>query len=144
MPDYNKVGLLAISGGRILLCRKNTLSSKLILPGGCLEANESPMECLAREIREELGENTQAMNLSYIGTYEELAASEDPAVHKTLRVELYRGEIVGDPIPSSEIVELVWFGADSDRSQLTPILTHKILPDLLARGVLAWCNHLVE
>ena len=38
----------------------------------------------------------------------------------------------------AEIAELVWFGPDSDRRDLTPILLNRILPNLIARTVLPW------
>ncbi len=135
MADYHKIGLLVVREGRILLCRKNTLSGKLILPGGTLEAGESAMECLARELREELGEVT-ARDVVFVGSYEDRAATPDPNDYKTVRIELYQGELTGEPVASSEIVELVWFGPDSDKSQLTPILVNKIFPDLVARKVI--------
>lgn len=137
MADYNKIGLLTLRGDRFLMCRKSHTTSLLILPGGCLEAGESSMECLSREIREELGDVT-LKNVAYVGTYQDRAATDDPAVHKTLHMELYRGEIEGSPVASSEIVELVWFGPDSDRAQLTPIFLNKILPDLIRRRILPW------
>ena len=55
MADYEKAGLLVVREGRILLCRKSHSTSKLILPGGCLEPGESATQCLAREIREGRG-----------------------------------------------------------------------------------------
>jgi len=137
VADYNKIGLLTLRGDRLLMCRKSHTTSLLILPGGCLEAEESPMECLSREIREELGDVT-VRNAEYIGTYRDRAATDDPSVHKTLHMELYRGEIEGTPVASSEIVELVWFGPDSDRALLTPIFLNKILPDLIRRRILPW------
>lgn len=135
--DYDKTGLLVVRDNTILLCRKRSLTSKLILPGGCIEAGESPLDCLRREVREELGE-VIVENLEYIATYSDAAASDDPSVRKTVQIRLYRGEIVGEPVASSEIVELVWFGADSDRNQLSPILVNKILPDLIDRNILSW------
>jgi hypothetical protein len=57
---------------------------------------------------------------------------------KTLRIALYRGDLVGEPRPSGEIAELVWFGPESDRGSLTPICINRILPDLLARRILPW------
>ena len=137
MADYNKVGLLVVRNHRLLLCRKNHSTSQLILPGGCIEPGESPMECLAREIREELGEVSVA-NLEYVGTYRDLAASDDPAIRKTVEIQLHRGKLIGDPVASSEIAELVWFGPDSDRRQLSPILVNQILPDLIRRKLLMW------
>jgi ADP-ribose pyrophosphatase YjhB (NUDIX family) len=137
MADFNKVGLVVLQGDRILLCRKDRDTSKLILPGGRREAGESDLDCLTREIAEELGD-VVLTHVEYIGTYEDRAALDDPTVVKTLRMALYRGELTGTPTPSSEITKLVWFGPDSDRQQLTPIFLNRVLPDLIARKILPW------
>ena len=136
-PDYDKVGLLAIRDGRILLCRKKHTTALLILPGGCKEAGESAAQCLDRELREELGE-VRTGRVEYIGTYEDRAAGSPDAMPKTVRIELYRGDLVGEPAPHAEIKELVWFGADDDRGQLSPSIVNKILPDLIHRRILNW------
>lgn len=133
-PDYDKVALLAIRGNCILLCRKKHTTALLILPGGCLEPGESAAQCLNRELREELGD-VRIDNVEYVGTYTDRAAGAET---KTVRIELYRAELVGDPAPHSEIKELVWFGEPDDRAQLAPSIVNKILPDLIARGLLAW------
>jgi 8-oxo-dGTP diphosphatase len=137
MADINKIGALILRGDRILLCRKNRDTSRLILPGGRIEPGESDRECLVREIREELGAVTLGRT-EYVGTYEDQASMDDPNVVKRLRISLYRGELSGEPTPCVEIRELVWFGPDSDRSALTPILANRILPDLRARNILPW------
>lgn len=137
MADINKVGALILRDDRILLCRKDRDTSKLILPGGRVEPGESDAECLSRELREELGD-VALDRPEYLGTYEDRAALDDPTAVKTLRLTLYRGDLRGTPTPSSEISELVWFGPHSDRTQLTPVFINWILPDLLARGILLW------
>jgi len=137
VADFNKVGALILRDDRLLLCRKNRDTSKLILPGGRVEAGESDVDCLTRELREELGE-VVLRNVEYVGTYEDRAAFDDPAVVKTLRIALYRGDMVGAPTPASEITEIIWFGPDSDVAELTPIFLNRILPDLLSRGILSW------
>jgi putative protease len=134
VADYNKIGLIALRGGRLLLCRKKRSTGLLILPGGCLEPGESPLQCLARELREELGE-VAATGFQYVGAYTDQAAG-DPA--KTVHIELYRGELQGAPVASSEIAELVWFGELDDWARLAPSLVNHILPDLLSRGLLPW------
>jgi 8-oxo-dGTP diphosphatase len=134
-PDYHKVGLLVIRDGRMLLCRKKHTTALLILPGGCFEPGETASQCLDRELREELGE-VRVDRVEFIGTYTDIAAGTGPL--KTVRIELYHGALLGDPAPHSEIKELVWFGEKDDRRQLSPSLVNKILPDLIARGVLAW------
>ena len=133
-PDYDKVGLLTVRDGRILLCRKKHTTSLLILPGGCYEEGECASECLNRELREELG-NVRIDEADYVGTYMDVAAGPSG---KTVRIELYRADLIGDPVPHAEIRELVWFGRDDDRAQLSPSIVNKILPDLIGRGILAW------
>jgi 8-oxo-dGTP diphosphatase len=134
VADYNKIGLLTLRDGRLLLCRKKHTTSLLILPGGCLEPGESALACLERELREELGD-VSVTNLEYLGAYSDVAAGN---AGKTVHIELYRGDLAGDPQPHSEILELVWFAASDDRSQLSPSLVNRILPDLVSRSILPW------
>ena len=135
MADFDKVGLLAIRDGKILLCRKKSHTSLLILPGGCREQGESSMDCLIREVREELGD-VELAALEFVGLYSDFAAGSGGT--KTVRIELYRGELIGQPAPHSEIAELVWFGEDGDWEGLAPSMANKILPDLLKSGILPW------
>jgi 8-oxo-dGTP diphosphatase len=130
----DKVGLLTIRDNKVLLCRKKRGTPLLILPGGKREAGESSLECLARELREELGDVT-AVSPELIGVYTHAAAG-DP--EKILRIELYRAGLTGEPHAESEIGELVWFGPEDDRAMLAPSLAELILPDLIAHGLLTW------
>ena len=137
MADYDKVGLLAVREGRILLCRKKHKTSALILPGGCREPGESSLDCLAREVQEELGE-VEVSSVEYVGSYADRAAGGDAEPPKTVQIELYQAELIGDPVARSEIAELTWFGEQDDRTRLAPSIANKILPDLLGRGILRW------
>ena len=130
----DKVGLLLIRDGRVLLCRKKRGTSLLILPGGKREAGESSLECLARELREELGD-VVAVAPELVDVYMYAAAG---AAGKTVRIELYRAELEGEPHAQSEIGELVWFRAGEDWSALAPSLAAVIFPDLMARGILKY------
>jgi 8-oxo-dGTP diphosphatase len=133
MVDFHKAGLLHLKDGRVLLCRKKHSTSLLILPGGTLERGETAEECLRRECREELGE-VEVSNLQYLGRYESPAAGQEG---KTVRIELYAGDLEGLPAAHSEIQDLVWFGPLDDAELLAPSLRNVIFPDLRRRGLIA-------
>jgi 8-oxo-dGTP diphosphatase len=138
MADHHKAGLLHLKDGRVLLCRKKYTTSLLILPGGALERGETPEDCLRRECREELGE-VELSNLHYLGNYESAAAGQDG---KTVKIELYAGELQGTPAAHSEIQDLVWFGPQDDAALLAPSLRNVIFPDLRRRGLIAPASYL--
>jgi 8-oxo-dGTP pyrophosphatase MutT (NUDIX family) len=133
VADYHKAGLLYLKDGRVLLCRKKRGTSLLILPGGKLEPGETAEQCLRRECREELGE-VEILGLRHIGDYESPAAGQDG---KTVKIELYRGDLEGTPAAHSEIEDLVWFGPGDDAALLAPSLRNVIFPDLRRRGLIA-------
>ena len=130
----DKAGLLTIRDGRVLLCRKKRGTQLLILPGGKREAGESSLECLARDLREELGD-VEAVAPELVGVYTHPAAGEP---EKQVRIELYRSELAGDPHAQSEIGKLVWFGPGDDWRTLAPSLAQAIFPDLRSRGLLTF------
>ena len=83
---------------------------------------------------EELGP-VEVSALSYLGRYTDQAAGEPG---KTVVIELYRGELAGEPAAASEIRELVWFPESGNREELAPSIRNRILPDLVQRQILPW------
>jgi 8-oxo-dGTP diphosphatase len=80
-----------------------------------------------------LGE-VEVSNLNRLGDYEGPAAGPDG---KTVRIELYAGELEGAPAANAEIQDLVWFGPRDDAALLAPSLRNIIFPDLRRRGLMA-------
>ncbi len=122
-----KIGLVVIRARKILLVRKQGLR-ELILPGGKPEGSETRIQCLKREIREEL--DVGVKHPKYIGMFEEIAAGRKDKV----RIFLYSGKITGNPNPSGEIAALRWYGRKS-RYSLSPILKKRIIPFLIEKGL---------
>jgi len=131
VETVRKIGLAVIRDGAILLCRKRDLAP-LILPGGKIEQGEEPLDCLKREIGEELGQ-VDLINPQFIDTYSDVMAGD---TSKTIEILLYSGKLNGSPVASSEISELIWFRSNDDWNELAPSLANKILPDLIARNLL--------
>ncbi len=130
----HKVGLLVLNGKSVLLCEQHDHPSLYILPGGKIEPGETELECLARELHEELGDVT-ASNLVKLGQYHHHTAGDPP---RAIRIDLYSGSLQGTPQPHSEIARLVWFDDSGDPLLLPPSLRDLIFPDLIARGILPW------
>ena len=76
-----------IKNKKILLVRKK---ETWILPGGKPENNESPLETLTREVREELSE-TKIKNQKYYNTFYGIT----PHSKKNLEVTVYLAELDG-------------------------------------------------
>lgn len=66
------IGAAIIDDGKILLVRKKQI---WILPGGKPELGESDIECLCREVSEELS-GTQLDNIRYYGEFEGVATNK--------------------------------------------------------------------
>lgn len=112
--------------GRILLVRKRG-TSRFMLPGGKIEAGESPDECAIREAHEELGVALDRALLVPLGEWTAPAANEpDHTVHG----HMFAHPWVPGIVVSGEIDELLWFDPSSTRDDLAPLFEHRVLPAL--------------
>ena len=139
MAYYNKIGLLILNedNTKFMVCEPGDkytekAVTQFLMPGGKLE-EESEVECLKREIKEELDCEVDVSSLKYIDEYTDVAATPG----RDVMIKLYQGKILGEPKASSEIGALHWIGKDDlTNPRLSPILNNKILPDLIKRGIL--------
>ena len=79
-----------------------------------------------REIREELSIDLEAGSLSQVGIFE--AQAEGQPMGMLVRLSCYEGLFTGQPVPSAEVVEMVWLGY-ADRSLVAP--ADQLIFDLL-------------
>lgn len=101
------VGALIVREGRVLLARRarEPFQGWWDIPGGFMEAGETPEEALAREVLEETGLRARSFRLLAIfpDTY---GVEGVPTLNLHYVVETDEGE----PSPQSDVAELRWFG----------------------------------
>lgn len=116
-----------IQDERILLVRKK---QSWILPGGKPKSNELDLECLCREVGEELS-GTEIDNIRYYGEFEGIT----PHKGDVLKARVYFADIKGQlRQPAAEIAAYEWI-SDTSKYNLSDI-TSKIVDSLRKDGYL--------
>jgi 8-oxo-dGTP diphosphatase len=140
MAYYNKIGLLVLNEDEteFLVCEPGSLYlektvTQYLMPGGQFK-EETVEECLKAEIREELGCEVDLNSVEFINDYIDVAASNP---ERDVLIKLYKGLLIGTPVPSTEIGALHWIGKnDLTNGKVSPIIKNKIIPDLIAKKIL--------
>lgn len=117
--------------GRVLHVRKRD-THMFMLPGGKPDAGESFLECARREVREELGLELAADQLSELGVFTTRAANE---AGFSLVAHVFVASVLlsGTPSAQAEIAEVMWFDPAADDSRIAPLSLEHVLP-LLANA----------
>lgn len=108
--------------GRLLLVRKRGTTA-FMQPGGKLEPGESPVDALAREVREELGAGIT--DVRELGHHTAIAANEPG---HTVEADLFFVRLDGVPQIAAEIEEMAWVDPhDPGGIELAPLTRDTVL-----------------
>lgn len=117
--------LLIDPQGRTLLVRKRGTGA-FMQPGGKIDAGETPVQALVRELNEELGLHIDPAQALHLGQFSAPAANE-PGFE--VQAELFRVDSAAAVVPAAEIEEVVWLAADqAPVMPLAPLTRDLILP----------------
>ena len=131
MKIIDKVALLYVKDGKILSTRSKG-KDKYYLPGGKREGNETDLETLAREVKEELSVDVVEATARFYGTFEAQAHGKEEGV--LVRMTCYTAEFEGKLRAASEIAEIVWLTC-RDMDSVSPV-DKLIFGDLRGKGML--------
>lgn len=108
--------------GRLLVVRKRG-TSVFIQPGGKIEAGESAVEALAREVREELG--VGVVDVRELGHHSAVAANEPGHL---VEADLFSVRLAGEPQVCAELEEMRWIDpAEPGDIALAPLTAGAVL-----------------
>lgn len=126
MKIIDKIAFLYLKDGKIL----STLSKgkdTYYIPGGKREGNETDVETLIRECKEELTIDILKNTIKYYGTFEAQAHGHAEGV--IVRMTCYQAKFFGELIPNSEIEEIKWLDYSNLNVKISPV-DHLIYKDL--------------
>lgn len=131
MKIINKAALAVFKDKKILFVRTNKQKDVFYTLGGKYLEGEGDIDCIKREVREELGCRVDESSIKFLQEFEDVAHGDEFAM---LRLRLYEGKLMDEPKPSSEIVEIGWFDTNSDKKNLSVIAQRTIMPWLKEHG----------
>lgn len=131
MKTIRKVALAVFKNGKLLQVRTKSQESVFFTLGGKLEKGESDMDCLNREVKEEIGCEIDESSIKFLTEFEDVAHGKGDDL---LNIRMYEGKLIGDPKPSSEVVEINYFDTNSDKVHLSTIAQRTIFPWLKKNG----------
>jgi 8-oxo-dGTP diphosphatase len=120
----------AVLGPRgLMLVSKHAAPDLFYLPGGKPEPEEEPLDCLRRELAEELGVE--------IAGAEPFAEVRAPAALEGVEMwmSVFLARLTGVPAPAAEIAAVQWWPETPLR--LAPAVRDCVIPRLQAVGALA-------
>ncbi|MBI4168262.1 MAG: NUDIX domain-containing protein [Candidatus Aenigmarchaeota archaeon] len=133
MRIIRKCALLLIENKKLLLSREFG-DTRFLTVGGSFENGETDLQCLQRELEEEVGTKAKENTLKFL---DEFVYTDGP--QKIIHIRAYTGELEKKPVAAGEIEELKWFDRTELETTSTEILSeitkHKILPFLIQRGM---------
>lgn len=120
----DKVGGIILQNKKMLVARASG-RDMFFIPGGKREGAESDIDCLTRELQEEL--NVTLKEARYYKDYIADASGENGKV----RVRTYFCFVEGVPAPHSEIEELAWVGKENYHEHKLGNVLMIIVPELI-------------
>lgn len=127
----DKIAWLYVKDGKILSTRSKGKDA-YYLPGGKRDGNETDIETLVREIKEELTVDILSDTAQLYGIFEAQAHGKSEGI--VVRMTCYMAGFDGQLCPDNEIEEMKWLSME-DMESISPV-DKLIFTDLNKKGLL--------
>lgn len=131
MKIIRKVALAVFKDKKMLQVRSYTQQSVFYTLGGKPKEGESDIEALKREVKEEIGCDIEKSSVNFLTHFEDVAHGKENTL---VNIDMYIGKLIGEPVPSSEVVEIGYFDTNSPKENLSVIAQRTIFPWLKVHG----------
>lgn len=129
MKERIRIVAIIIRNHKLLLVKGADQYKEFWTPGGGLEDGESELECLKRELHEEL--NVELVSAKFFRDYVAKAPYDADII---TRSRVYIAEISGEIKTGEEIKSFIWMSKKDYTSNKYPLIIttrDKIIPDLI-------------
>lgn len=130
MRTIKKVALAVFKDKKIMLVRSSRRDEIFYTLGGKVKEKETDMECLKREVWEEISCRIDEGSLKFLHEFVGPAHGSNDK----LGIRMYAGKLLGEPKISSEVFEIGYFDCNSDKKHLSEIAQTIIFPWLKEKG----------
>jgi len=121
----NKIALAVFKDKKLLLVRSHKNEMVFYSLGGKKNEGETDIDCLKREVFEEVGCEIDPASIKFLKQFEEIAHGKETT---WLVIRMYGGKLIGELEPSSEIAEVGWFDSNSDPIHLSEMAQRQFMP----------------
>jgi mutator protein MutT len=133
-PDIHKAAGIIIQDRKLLML-KSAKYDLYLSPGGKIEAGETPVQALIRELAEEISIKVEEVDLSFFAKLETVT-DLDPNRKIFLDV-FFVNKWQGEIVVANEIEAMCWINSgNQDHYKLGSIFAHNVIPRLKSIGLI--------
>ena len=113
-----KVGCAVFKDKKILLVETDFGKDAYYFLGGTVEPNETDLECLVREVKEEAAVDVDSSTITFLGEFTAPAHGREQTL---VTMRLYGCKLIGNPHPSSEVTGIVYCDSSLEENHHNPL-----------------------